>query len=48
LIAVAMNLDDLELTRADSFAFKVEVDGSVVQELPFRVSHLVRTSPTAG
>ena len=48
LIAVAMNLDNLEFSRADAFAFKVEVDGSVVHELPFRVNHLVRTSPTAG
>ena len=48
LIAVAMNLNNLELTRADGFAFKVEVDGMVVQELPFRVNHLVQTSPTPG
>jgi hypothetical protein len=45
LIAVAINLDSLEFSRADSFSFKVEVDGTVVKELAFRVHHAVQPTP---
>jgi len=48
LVAVAMNLDGVEFSRADSFRFKVELDGTVVKELPFRVHHAVRPTPVMG
>ncbi len=45
LVAVAMNLDGLEFSRADSYSFKIELDGTVVNVLPFRVNHAVQPAP---
>jgi hypothetical protein len=45
LVAVAMNLDGLEFSRAESYSFKIELDGTVVKELPFRVNHAIQTTP---
>jgi hypothetical protein len=45
LVAVAINLDQLEFSRAESYSFVIELDGTEVKQLPFRVNQAVQPVP---
>jgi hypothetical protein len=45
LVPVGINMDGLEFDEADSYQFVIELDGTKVKELRFRVSQVMQPAP---
>jgi hypothetical protein len=45
LVPVGINIDGLEFDEADSYQFVIELDGTKVKELRFRVSQVMQPAP---
>jgi hypothetical protein len=45
LVPVGINIDGLEFDEADSYQFVIELDGTKVKELRFRISQVIQPAP---